>query len=168
MKLATLAAAALLTAAPAFAQTTTTAPSTWQLTQFCTVTFIEVDIRTKEQTERLKTGCTGATVSVKDNVNVHFSTVHPSLSRPILSFILTEGPYQGKHPVDQAVIYLGSKDQANMATSTGQCFIDSRHALNFVNCVAASKTDTDGKYLMVLGVAGFREPLAPEIRAVLR
>lgn len=166
MKFLTLTAAALL-AAPAQAQVTT-APGTWQTTPYCSITFIEVNTRTNQKKEVFRARCTGVNVSIKNNVNVHFSTVHPSFSKPVLSFVLAEGPYSGKHPVETAVTFLGDKDQAELNSDSGYCNISRGETLNFVTCTAASRTRPDGKFLQVLGVAGFEESLAPEIRSALR
>ncbi|WP_094554421.1 hypothetical protein [Synechococcus sp. 1G10] len=160
------AAAVLLFAAPVHAQNTT-APSTWQLSQFCTMRFDKNNSANSKAIRNIDTTrerCQGISVSQKENINVHFSPVHPSLSKPLISYALVEGPFVGKHPVQAVVIGLGTQDQTILPVQGGSCEV---RPDSTVACSAFTESLENGDYLSFISVASF-EGLVPAIRTALR
>lgn len=160
-------ALALFAAAPVQAQLTT-APSTWQVSDNCTIRGIEVDTKTNTEKILFETRCNGISVSVKNNINVHFSAAHPSLGMPVMSFVLAEGPFQGKHPVSDFVLNLGTPDQGMAEAHVGWCDVTRKPGYSFVFCGSSTYTTAAGKYLRVASGARFNDELAPEIKSALR
>lgn len=152
--------------ATAKAKPITSAPGTWQTTPYCNIL-----IKSSDDKEIFKDKCYGVTVSKKGNVNIHFEGSHPSARNTITSYVLVEGPFSVKRPVEALVMYVGKPNQVIIPVSIGYCTMEPSAQFpssTFIHCFATSEPGKNGLYLTIGSSALFSEPIVPNIAKELQ
>jgi hypothetical protein len=145
-------------------------PTVWQLSDVCDVRADVVNSTSNSSEEILKEKCYGVNVSQGSNLNIHFSSAHPSLEDPIISYVLVEGPFNNNFPVRLAVMLLGNGEQVILDAETGMCAIVVRSnslSRRFIQCSIVTSPRQDGTYLRIIATAMFDAGLAPQLKSLL-
>jgi hypothetical protein len=157
-----------LYSAPTMGQELIRAASTWQVSSRCSLSISQENVRREASKPLLDNKCYGIAVSKGTNYNIHFYASHPSSEKPIISFVMAEGPFRGEHPVETSVLLLGQKGQISLPIDGGKCRLvnnDPRFAI--AQCTSTTETQPDGTYLLIIATSALEKPVAPRILAAL-
>jgi hypothetical protein len=168
--LALVVAGSLSCLGPLRAQERTRRPSSWQLSDHCRIEIAIVNAQSKSSEQSTNAKCYGISVTKGVNLNIHYSSVHPSLGKPFVTFVLVEGPFENDYPADTAIMMLGQSDEVILEVELGQCRLsrgEGGQAHSYLQCSIATPTGTDGSYIVVIATALFNEGLSSDIRSML-